>query len=154
MEDEPVRSVAIAYILWVLVGPLGVHRFYCGKIGTGILWFFTGGLVGIGWLVDVFLIPDMVREANLTQAPLFGGAYPPYGQHGSCVQGPMPGGQVPVTAGAPPAPGGPAPMAAGAAPAHRVIYCTQCGAAMQVPATAAGMQYACPGCRTVLEVPA
>ena len=140
------RSVAIAYILWVLVGPLGVHRFYCGKIGTGILWFFTGGLVGIGWLVDVFLIPDMVREANLTQPPLFGGPYPPYGRHGLGVQ-------VPVTTGATP-PGGSLPMAAGAAPANRVIYCTQCGAAMQVPATAAGMQYACPRCRTVLEVPA
>jgi hypothetical protein len=153
-----VRSVAIAYILWVLVGPLGVHRFYCGRIGTGILWFFTGGLCGIGWLVDVFLIPDLVRQANLREPPLFGAPYPPYVAQGAwraqpaddprCAPCPPFGAQGRSPKSAPPAP------AAGVAPAHRVIYCTQCGAAMHVPANAAGMQYACPNCRTVLEVPA
>ncbi|MCP4251532.1 MAG: NINE protein [bacterium] len=139
------RSVGVAYILWALVGVLGVHRFYCGRIGTGILWFFTGGLVGIGWLVDVFLIPDLVREANLNEPPLFG---PQYGQYGHYGAGPQ--FAVPPT----PAQVAPAPMAAGTALAQRVIYCTQCGSPMKVPATASGRQYACPACRTVLEVPA
>ena len=37
-------------------GPMGIQRFYVGKIGTGILWFFTGGLFGIGQLIDVIMI--------------------------------------------------------------------------------------------------
>jgi len=135
------RSVGIAYILWVFFGLLGVHRFYCGRIGTGVLWFFTGGLLGIGWLIDVFLIPGMVEEANMTQPPLFGPQHQQYG-----VRGPL----------APPPPVPPAQQAGSpqASPAHRVIYCTQCGGAMQVPANAVGQQYACPSCRTILEVPA
>lgn len=40
---------------WVF-GVSGLQRFYVGKIGTGILWLFTGGLLGIGQLIDVILI--------------------------------------------------------------------------------------------------
>ena len=59
------RSVGLGYILWIPpLGVIGVHRFYCGRIGTGLLWLFTAGLCGIGWLVDVFLIPGLVRQAN------------------------------------------------------------------------------------------
>jgi TM2 domain-containing membrane protein YozV len=38
-------------------GFTGAHRFYYGKPVTGTIWFFTFGLLGIGWLIDVFLIP-------------------------------------------------------------------------------------------------
>lgn len=50
------RSKWVAFILCFFVGVLGFHRFYVGKIGTGILWLFTGGLFGIGWLVDCITI--------------------------------------------------------------------------------------------------
>lgn len=46
----------VAFILCFLFGEFGVHRFYEGKIGTGLLWLFTFGLLGIGWLVDLICI--------------------------------------------------------------------------------------------------
>jgi len=57
------HSKAIGYALWLL-GFSGAHRFYYGRTLTGILWFFTGGLFLIGWIVDFFLIPSMDREAD------------------------------------------------------------------------------------------
>lgn len=46
----------VAFLLCFFLGYLGIHRFYEGKIGTGILYFFTGGLFGIGWFVDLIRI--------------------------------------------------------------------------------------------------
>ena len=54
----------IGYILWIF-GFIGAHRFYFGKPVTGTIWFFTFGLLGIGWLIDLFLIPGMTREAAI-----------------------------------------------------------------------------------------
>lgn len=58
------HSKVIGYVLWIF-GFLGAHRFYYGKPATGTIWLFTLGLLGIGWLVDFFLIPSMDREADL-----------------------------------------------------------------------------------------
>jgi TM2 domain-containing membrane protein YozV len=57
------HSVLVGYLLW-LFGFTGSHRFYYGKPVTGTLWFFTLGLLGIGWLIDVLLIPGMDRQAD------------------------------------------------------------------------------------------
>ncbi len=65
MEDvENTHSMAIGYLLW-LFGFTGSHRFYYGRPITGTIWFFTLGLLLIGWIVDLFLIPSMDREADL-----------------------------------------------------------------------------------------
>jgi len=58
------HSLVIGYLLW-LFGFLGAHRFYYGRPVTGTIWLCTLGLLGIGWLVDLFLIPAMDREADL-----------------------------------------------------------------------------------------
>jgi predicted transcriptional regulator len=67
-------SVGIAYLLWLFsgFGALGFHRFYLGKIPTGLLWMFTGGMVGLGSIYDFFTLPGQVREANLRNALLSG----------------------------------------------------------------------------------
>lgn len=57
------HNKAIGYLLWIF-GFTGAHRFYFGKTKTGILWFLTGGLFLIGWIVDLFLIPSMDRNAD------------------------------------------------------------------------------------------
>jgi len=57
------HSVAIGYALW-LFGFTGSHRFYYGKPVTGTIWFFTLGLCGIGWLIDLLLIPGMDEQAD------------------------------------------------------------------------------------------
>ena len=50
------KNKIVALLLCIFFGGFGVHRFYVGKVGTGILYLFTGGLFGIGWIIDIFLI--------------------------------------------------------------------------------------------------
>lgn len=61
---EDTHSKTIGYILWIF-GFMGAHRFYYGKPISGTLYFFTLGLFFIGWIVDLFLIPAMDRNADL-----------------------------------------------------------------------------------------
>ena len=50
------KSKTTALLLCIFLGGLGVHRFYAGKVGTGIIYLLTVGLFGIGWLVDIIRI--------------------------------------------------------------------------------------------------
>jgi len=63
---DVMRSTGMAYLLWALcfVGIAGVHRFYCRKYLTGILWLITWGFLGIGLVIDLFLIDGMVERVN------------------------------------------------------------------------------------------
>ena len=63
MSDNNTHSKLIGYVLWIF-GFLGAHRFYFGKPVTGTIWFLTLGLCGIGWIIDLFLIPSMDRAAD------------------------------------------------------------------------------------------
>lgn len=60
------KSKAIAYLLWFFggFGTLGLHRFYLGRIGTGIGWIFTWGVLGMGALYDLFALSGMVDDQN------------------------------------------------------------------------------------------
>ena len=60
----PTHLTSIGYLLWIF-GFLGSHRFYFGRPISGTIWFLTLGLLGIGWLVDLFLIPSMSRDTEL-----------------------------------------------------------------------------------------
>ncbi len=50
------KNKITALLLCIFLGGLGIHRFYVGKIGTGIVWLLTGGVFGIGWIVDIIMI--------------------------------------------------------------------------------------------------
>lgn len=60
---QATHSTFIGYVLWIF-GFMGAHRFYFGKSVSGTIWFFTFGLLGVGWLIDLFLIPGMEKDAQ------------------------------------------------------------------------------------------
>lgn len=57
------HSKLVGYLAWIF-GFMGMHRFYYGRPLSGTLYFFTLGLLGIGWIIDFFLIPSMDEEAD------------------------------------------------------------------------------------------
>ncbi|MBE9222340.1 TM2 domain-containing protein [Cyanobacterium stanieri LEGE 03274] len=60
------NNVPTSYLLWLfwLAGCAGIHRIYNKKYVSGLFWLCTWGVFGIGQLVDLFLIPDMVEQHN------------------------------------------------------------------------------------------
>ena len=66
--NSDTHSKLVGYLLWIF-GFTGSHRFYYGRPISGTIWFFTLGLLGIGWLIDLFLIPSMDRSADRRYTP-------------------------------------------------------------------------------------
>lgn len=60
---EGTHFLLVGYALW-LFGVTGAHRFYYGRPITGTIWFFTLGLFFVGWIIDLFLMPSLQREAD------------------------------------------------------------------------------------------
>ncbi|MDD2634546.1 MAG: TM2 domain-containing protein [Bacteroidales bacterium] len=50
------RNYLVAILLWVFLGAIGIHRFYLGYVGMGVLYLLTGGLCGIGWIIDGIML--------------------------------------------------------------------------------------------------
>lgn len=61
-------GIAYALMLFSLIGLCGIQHFYLGKVGRGVLWLLTLGLFGIGLLVDVFTLPQQVKNVNARRA--------------------------------------------------------------------------------------
>lgn len=50
------KKKKVALLLCIFLGFYGVHQFYVGKVGKGLLYLFTYGLFGFGWIIDIILI--------------------------------------------------------------------------------------------------
>lgn len=68
------RSEGKAYALWLLIvfGIGGGQRFYAGKYISGFIYLFTGGFFGLGQVLDLILIPQMIDDFNRRQRLLYG----------------------------------------------------------------------------------
>ena len=68
MANDDTHNLGIGYLLWIF-GFMGAHRFYYGRPVSGTIWFFTLGLLGIGWLIDLVLMPSLDRSAAIRYEP-------------------------------------------------------------------------------------
>ena len=66
------KSKLIAYLLWFFLGWAGIHRFYVGKVVSGILYLLTLGFFGIGWFIDLFLLGGYVDTYNALHLAKYG----------------------------------------------------------------------------------
>jgi TM2 domain-containing membrane protein YozV len=62
------HNLLVGYLLWLL-GFMGAHRFYYGRPVSGTVYFFTLGLLLVGWIVDLFLMPRLDDEADSHYTP-------------------------------------------------------------------------------------
>ena len=63
------RNIVTAYLLCICFGYVGAHRFYLGHTGMGFAYIFTFAFFGLGWLVDLITLPDLVRDRNRRYVP-------------------------------------------------------------------------------------
>lgn len=65
-ESAPRMRVSLieAYLLMIVLGIFGAHHFYLKRPRWGLLYFFTFGLLGAGWLIDIFRLPVLVSRCN------------------------------------------------------------------------------------------
>lgn len=61
-------GIAYALMLFTLIGVAGIQHFYMGKIGRGILWLLTFGLLGVGTIIDLFTLPSQIKSVNARRA--------------------------------------------------------------------------------------
>ena len=72
MSKDDEYSIGLSFGLWLacLFGACGIHRFYLGKTWTGLLYLFTFGLLGVGQVVDLVRMRQLVEDANVRREVL------------------------------------------------------------------------------------
>jgi TM2 domain-containing membrane protein YozV len=55
-NSKSIKNYPVTLVLVLLTGFVGGHRFYVGKVGTGVLFLLTGGVFFIGWIIDIFTV--------------------------------------------------------------------------------------------------
>uniref|UniRef100_A0A8D0HJ64 DnaJ homolog subfamily C member 22 n=1 Tax=Sphenodon punctatus TaxID=8508 RepID=A0A8D0HJ64_SPHPU len=63
------KRLLVAFALWALGGPVGLHHLYLGRDNHALLWLLTLGGFGVGWLWELWLLPGWVAHANGTREP-------------------------------------------------------------------------------------
>ncbi|XP_012943818.1 uncharacterized protein LOC106013227 [Aplysia californica] len=63
-RDKKEKTLDDAYMIWFPFGILGAHHFYLGRFTWGLIYMATAGVFTIGWILDVFRMPILVRESN------------------------------------------------------------------------------------------
>jgi len=58
------KEIGIAYLIWLILGLIGGHKFYLGRPLMGFFYLITCGGFVFGWLIDMFTLPSQVRKAN------------------------------------------------------------------------------------------
>ena len=61
----PRKSLRVGLGWWLVLGLLGAHRFYLRDYVVGTMYVATLGFLGVGWVVDLFLLSSKIREWNL-----------------------------------------------------------------------------------------
>jgi TM2 domain-containing membrane protein YozV len=61
------KDYSVAWVLLTFLGVFGVHRFYLGKWGTGILYLVTLGIFGIGLIYDFWTLNSQISELNVSK---------------------------------------------------------------------------------------
>lgn len=61
-------SVPVAYLLWAVFGLFGGHRFYVGRWESGLVYMFTLGGCFVGWIIDGFILPQLVEDVRFRGA--------------------------------------------------------------------------------------
>jgi len=57
----------LVWLLHIFLGVFGVHRFYMGKVITGVIYLLTGGLFGVGYIYDTLTLNAQIAELNLAR---------------------------------------------------------------------------------------
>ena len=55
-DDKSTKNGIVVLLLFLSLGVFGIHRFYAGRIVTGIIYFLTGSIIGFGWIYDLIIL--------------------------------------------------------------------------------------------------